>query len=101
MAFEGRLAMVGYVDGVLTAELDLQALHAKRLKLFGVSNKLRSADQKAEFIPEFKEQVLPAIADGRIRPLIDHAFAFDQLAQAKAMMEANQHVGKIVLQMPG
>lgn len=101
MAFEGRLAMVGYVDGVLTAELDLQALHAKRLKLFGVSNKLRSADQKAEFIPEFKEQVLPAIADGRIRPLIDHAFAFDQLAAAKAMMEANQHVGKIVLQMPG
>ncbi len=100
MAFEGRLAMVGYVDGVLTAELDLQALHAKRLKLFGVSNKLRSADQKAEFIPEFKAQVLPVIADGRIQPLVDHVFDFDQLAQAKAMMEANLHVGKIVLRMP-
>ena len=100
MAFEGRLAMVGYVDGVLTAELDLQALHAKRLRLFGVSNKLRSADQRAQFMPEFKAEVLPAIADGRIRPLVDHVFAFEQLAEAKAMMEANQHVGKIVLRMP-
>ena len=42
MAFEGRLATVGYVDGVLHADLDLEALHAKRLTLFGVSNKLRT-----------------------------------------------------------
>lgn len=100
MAFEGRFAMVGYVDGVLTAELDLLALHAKRLRLFGVSNKLRSAAQRAEFLPEFKAEVLPAIADGRIRPLVDQVFPFDQLAQAKEMMETNKHVGKIVLKMP-
>ena len=36
MAFEGRLATVGYVDRTLQAEIDLQALHAKRLTLFGV-----------------------------------------------------------------
>jgi len=100
MAFEARFAMVGYVDGVLSAELDLLALHSKRLRLFGVSNKLRSAEQRAEFLPEFKAEVLPAIADGRIKPLVDHAFAFDQLAQAKEMMETNKHVGKIVLRMP-
>lgn len=100
MAFEARLAMVGYVDGVLNADLDLHALHSKRLKLFGVSNKLRTADQRAEFLPEFKAEVLPAIADGRIKPLVDQVFPFDQLAQAKAMMESNLHVGKIVLSMP-
>ena len=100
MAFEGRLAMVGYVDGVLHADLDLQALHAKRLRLFGVSNKQRTADQRAEFLPEFKNEVLPAIADGRIKPLVDQVFTFDKLAEAKEMMESNQHVGKIVLRMP-
>ena len=100
MAFEGRLAMVGYVDGVLHADLDLQALHAKRLRLFGVSNKQRTPDQRAEFLPEFKAEVLPAIADGRIKPLVDQVFTFDKLAEAKAMMESNQHVGKIVLRMP-
>jgi NADPH:quinone reductase-like Zn-dependent oxidoreductase len=100
MAFEARFAMVGYVDGVLSAELDLLALHAKRLRLFGVSNKLRSAAQRAEFLPAFKAEVLPAIADGRIKPLVDQTFPFDQLAQAKEMMETNKHVGKIVLKMP-
>jgi NADPH:quinone reductase-like Zn-dependent oxidoreductase len=42
MAFQGRLATVGYVDGVLNAQIDLEAMHSKRLKLYGVSNKLRS-----------------------------------------------------------
>ena len=97
MAFQGRLATVGYVDGVLKAEIDLQALHAKRLTLFGVSNKLRSADQRAAGVPQFAADVLPALADGRIRPLVDRAFPFDQLPQAKAAMEANQHLGKLVL----
>ena len=100
MAFEGRLATVGYVDGVLDARIDLQALHAKRLTLFGVSNKLRTPDQRAAGIPGLIADVLPALADGRIRPLVDRAFPFGQVAQAKACMEANQHVGKLVLTMP-
>jgi NADPH:quinone reductase len=99
MAFEGRFAMVGYVDGVLRAELDLLALHVKRLKLFGVSNKLRSPAQRSEFLPEFRAEIIPAIADGRIKPLVDQVFPFDQLEQAKEMMETNKHVGKIVLKM--
>src|SRR5207248_5947026 len=45
MAYEGRLATVGYLDGSLKSEIDLDALHSKRLKLFGVSNKLPTAPQ--------------------------------------------------------
>ncbi len=97
LAFEGRLATVGYVDGKLQGTLDIEALHAKRLTLFGVSNKLRSADQKAQSLPAFKADVLPLFGQGRIEPLVDKVFAFGQLAQAKAMMDANQHLGKIVL----
>ncbi len=97
MAFQGRLATVGYVDGVLKAELDLEALHAKRLTLFGVSNKLRTPEQRAQAVPGFVADLMPAIAAGRIKPLVDRVFAFEQLAAAKAHMEANQHLGKIVL----
>lgn len=97
MAFEGRLATVGYVDGVMGGAMDIEALHAKRLTLFGVSNKLRNADQKAQSLPAFNAQVLPLFAQGRIKPLVDKAFAFDQLAQAKAFMDGNGQVGKIVL----
>lgn len=99
MAFEGRLATVGYVDHTLKAEIDIQALHAKRLTLFGVSNKLRSADQRAAGVPAFVADLLPAIADGRIRPLVDRVFAFDDLPAAQACMQTNQHLGKLVLQI--
>ena len=97
MAFEARLAMVGYVDGVLDAKIDLKALHAKRLTLFGVSNKLRTAQQKAEHVPHFKAHILPLLEQGKITPVVDRVFAFDQLHQAKDMMEAGDHIGKIVL----
>lgn len=99
MAFEGRLATVGYVDQTLKAELDIQALHAKRLTLFGVSNKLRNAEQRASGVPGFVRDLLPAIADGRIRPLVDRVFPLAELPAARAHMEANAHLGKIVVTM--
>lgn len=99
-AFQGRLATVGYVDGVLKAEIDIEALHARRLTLFGVSNKLRTPEQRALAVPGFVADVVPAIAAGRIKPLLDRVFPFGELAAAKAHMESNQHLGKIVLAMP-
>ena len=91
--------IAGYVDRVLQAEIDLQALHAKRLVVFGVSNKLRDVEQRAAGIPAFRADLLPAIADGRIRPLVDRVFAFDELEAARACMEENRHLGKIVLRI--
>ena len=99
LAFEGRLATVGYVDGQLQAEIDIQALHAKRLTLFGVSNKLRSADQRAAGVPAFMADWLPLFANGRIQPLVDRVYAYKELPAAKVHMEANQHLGKIVLRI--
>ncbi len=99
LAFQGRMGIVGYVDGVLQAPLDLETLHAKRLVVFGVSNKLRTPAQRVQGIARFREEILPAFADGRIRPLVDQVFGFDALEQAKAHMESNQHTGKIVVRM--
>ena len=100
LAFEGRLATVGYVDGVLHADIDLEALHAKRLTLFGVSNKLRTKEQRSAAVPCFIADVMPDIATGRIQPRIDQVMDFARLEDAKARMESGAHVGKIVLRMP-
>lgn len=97
LAFQGRMGIVGYVDGSLSAPIDLETLHAKRLVVFGVSNKLRTPAQRADGIAKFAAQMLPAFADGRIQPLVDRVFGFDAMPQAKAHMESNQHTGKIVL----
>src|SRR5205085_3791449 len=94
LAFEGRLATVGYVDKVLNAELDLQALHAKRLVLFGVSQKMTSAGQKAEGTRRFAQEMLPLVAAGRLKPLVDHVYGFAQVPEARARMEANAHLGR-------
>jgi NADPH:quinone reductase-like Zn-dependent oxidoreductase len=99
LAFEGRLATVGYVDGVLEAKIDIQALHARRLTLFGVSNKLRTAEQRASGVPAFVAGWMPYFANGTIRPLVDHVYPFDRLDAARAHMESNRHVGKIVVSM--
>jgi NADPH:quinone reductase-like Zn-dependent oxidoreductase len=97
MAFQARLATVGYVDGVLKAEIDIEALHAKRLNLFGVSNKLRTAAQRSAAMPDFKKLILPLIESKKIVPMIYQALPFEKLLEAKAIMDSNQHLGKIVL----
>src|SRR5438445_2788465 len=101
LGFEGRLAIVGYVDGVLKSEIDLEAVHARRLRIFGVSNKLRNAAQRASTVQGFVADFLPLFASGRIRPLIDRVFPFAELPAAKAYMESDAHVGKIIVTGPG
>ena len=100
LAFEGRLAIVGHLDRVMTSPLDLEALHSKRLTVFGVSNRLRNAAQRAETVRGFVRDVLPFLEDGRLRPLVDKAFAFEDLAAAIAFMESDAQVGKIVVRGP-
>ncbi len=97
LAYQGRLATVGYLDRTMTSEIDLEALHSKRLRVFGVSNKLRTAAQRAETVRGFVRNVLPALADGRIRPLVDKVFPFPELPEAKAYMESDAQVGKVAV----
>jgi NADPH:quinone reductase-like Zn-dependent oxidoreductase len=97
LAFEGRLAIVGHLDRVLSGSLDLEALHSKRLTVFGVSNRLRNAAQRAETVRGFVRDVLPFVEDGRLRPAVDRVFAFEDLPAAIAFMESDAHVGKIVV----
>jgi NADPH:quinone reductase-like Zn-dependent oxidoreductase len=99
LGYEGRLATVGYVDGVMTAEMDIEALHSKRLKLFGVSNKMRTAAQRAVTVQGFIRDFLPLFASGKLKPVIDRVYDLKDLPQAKARMEADAHVGKIVVRL--
>jgi NADPH:quinone reductase-like Zn-dependent oxidoreductase len=84
----------------MKSEIDIEALHSKRLTLFGVSNKLRTPEQRAHTVADFVTDILPMFADGRIRPIIDKIYPFDQLLAAKIYMESNLHLGKIVISIP-
>jgi NADPH2:quinone reductase len=99
LGYEGRLAIVGYVDGVLKGDFDLEAVHVKRLRIFGVSNKQRSAEQRAATVKGFVADFMPLFAAGRVKPLVDRVFGFEDVEKAKAYMESDAHVGKIVVKV--
>ena len=97
LAFEGRLATVGYMDGQLESRIDLAALHARRLTLFGVSSKGLSPQQRQRIVQGVIDQVLPLHADGRLAPVIDQVFPFNALEDGIARMESNAQLGKLVV----
>lgn len=99
LGYEGRLAIVGYVDKVLKGEFDLEAVHSKRLRIFGVSNKLRTPEQRAGTVAGFRQDFLPLFASGRIKPLVDKVFPLGELEAAKAYMESDRQTGKIVVKV--
>ena len=100
LGYEGRHATVGYLDGSLKAEIDLDALHSRRLTLFGVSNKFRNAEQRGVTVMGFTKDWLPLFASGKLKPLIEKVYEFKDLPEAKARMEADAQVGKLVVRIP-
>ena len=70
-----------------------------RLKLFGVSNKMRNGAQRGVTVQGFKQDYLPLFASGTLKPVIDRVYEFKDLPEAKARMEADAHVGKIVVRI--
>jgi NADPH:quinone reductase-like Zn-dependent oxidoreductase len=97
MNYKGRLATVGYLDRTFAAEIDLNAIHAKRLRVFGVSARYRPVAEAIESAARFRRELLPALADGRIRPVVDRSYPLARLPEARAYMEADAQLGKVVL----
>jgi NADPH:quinone reductase-like Zn-dependent oxidoreductase len=99
LAREGRLAIVGYVDGEHHADIDLNAAHVNRLQIFGISNVRLKREERAVTTRGFVRDILPAIADGRITPRLDRVFGFGELPAAMAHMDAESRVGKVVVKV--
>jgi NADPH2:quinone reductase len=99
LAVGGRYVTIGRMSGVLKGELDIDRLAERRLHLYGVSNRLRTPAQRAESTRRFVADLMPALAEGRIRPVIDRCFPLDALPAAQARVEADRHVGKVVIRI--
>lgn len=98
LAQRGRMVCIGTMGGK-DASIDLGALLNKRMRLIGTVLRSRTLEEKAAATSAFARDVLPLIADGRVRSVVDRTFALDQAADAYRYMEENRNVGKIVLTM--
>ena len=94
----GRMIVIGLLGG-LSAELNLAALLAKRATIRGTLLRSRSLEEKAAATRAFEKSVVPHLASGRIRSVVDSTFPLARVADAHRSMETNAHFGKIVLEI--
>jgi putative PIG3 family NAD(P)H quinone oxidoreductase len=93
----GRLVVIG-LQGGTRAELDLNALLRKRAALIATSLRARPAQEKAAIVASVRQHVWPQLESGRVRPVVDRVLPMREAARAHAVVEASEHVGKVLLE---
>jgi putative PIG3 family NAD(P)H quinone oxidoreductase len=96
LASRGRMVQVGTTAGA-KATLDFATLMSKRLTIIGTVLRARTNEEKATATRLFAEQVVPLLADGTVRPVVDQTYKMEDVREAHARMESNEGFGKIVL----
>jgi putative PIG3 family NAD(P)H quinone oxidoreductase len=98
LAIKGRLIFVGTTSGA-KAEIDYGIVMSKRLKIMGTSLRTRSTEEKATATRLFAQQVVPLLATGQVRPVLDGVFKMEDVRAAHERIESNETFGKVVLMM--
>ena len=96
MAEDGRLVIIA-VQGGTGAQFDAGLVLRRRLVITGSTLRARSVAFKATIADSLRSKVWPLFASGKVAPVVHSTFPAAQAAQAHALMESNQHAGKIVL----
>jgi putative PIG3 family NAD(P)H quinone oxidoreductase len=97
-ASRGRLMIVGSLGGG-TADFPLGLVLRKRLVIRGTVLRSRSLAEKVDATARFEREIVPLIAGGRLKPVVDSVFPLERIADAHRRMEGNESVGKIVVTM--
>lgn len=97
-AKDGRIVYIAFQKGFKT-EVNFLPVLMKRLTLTASTLRAQSAEQKAHIAQELEAQLWPLIASGKIQPVIDSVYPFEEVAAAHQRMERGEHIGKILLEM--
>jgi NADPH:quinone reductase len=92
----GRIVNVGRLGGT-KGEFNFDLHASKRIDYIGVTNRTRTQAELNEVTRLMRADLWPAVEAGKLSLPIDKTFRLDKVADALAMMRANQHFGKIVL----
>jgi len=99
LADGGRLVVIG-LQGGRQAELDLGAMLGKRATVAATALRSRPVSQKATIVQGVLREVWPLIDSGTIRPVVDRTLPMSEAAEAHRVVEAGEHLGKVVLVNP-
>ncbi|MDO5624411.1 MAG: NAD(P)H-quinone oxidoreductase [Pseudomonadota bacterium] len=104
LAEDGRLVIIA-VQGGVQAGFNAGLVLRRRLTVTGSTLRPRPVAFKGAIARALRERVWPWLAEGRVKPVIHRVFVADEpadglpsgAARAHALMQSNQHIGKIVL----
>lgn len=96
LAEDGRLVIIA-VQGGVKSSFNAGLVLRRRLTITGSTLRPRSVEFKTAIAQSLRSQVWPLIEQGKVRPVIYQTFDAGDAAAAHALMESNQHTGKIVL----
>ena len=92
----GRIVLVGLLAG-RTQEVDLGTVLSKRVRIFGTVLRARPLEEKIAATRAFEAQVVPLLARGAVKPIVDVVMPLADAARAHERMAGNETFGKIVL----
>ena len=95
LALDGRLVQIAFLQPS-KVEIDLMPIMTKRLTVTGSTMRPRSAANKADLAAALRTHIWPLLEQGRLLPSIFKVFALEQAAEAHALMESSEHIGKIM-----
>ena len=95
LAVDGRLVQIAFLQPS-KVEIDLMPIMTKRLTVTGSTMRPRSAANKADLAAALRTHVWPLLEQGRLLPSIYKVFTLEQAAEAHALMESSEHIGKIM-----
>jgi len=98
LADDGRAVIIAVLGGV-KGHVDAGQILRRRLTLTGSTLRVRPVAFKASITAALREKVWPLLASGRLAPVVHAVFPLEQACDAHAMMEAGEHVGKIILEV--
>ena len=98
LALRGRLVLVGTMGGG-AVQVNLGPVMFKRLRVNGTVLRSRPIEEKIALTNQIKRHVLPLIASGAIKPVVDSVYPLEDAAGAHRYMESNANFGKIILSM--
>jgi putative PIG3 family NAD(P)H quinone oxidoreductase len=96
LAQRGRIIVIGTLGG-RQAQVDFALLMRKRGEVIGTVLRPRPLEEKLRATLSFTKDVLPLLAAGRVKPIVDAVFPLDRVREAHERMERNETFGKLVL----
>jgi NADPH:quinone reductase len=93
---KGRIVNVGRLGGT-HADFNFDLHAARRINYIGVTFRSRTIEEIHEIFDEVRKDIWPAVESRKLQLPIDKVFAFDDIGKAFERMEANKHLGKIVV----